>query len=291
MKTLAQIRKSLDKPHRLEAAQFLQHEIAKRLFDKLAPIKLQPKTILDAGCGEAKDNALFKQHYRRSLVFFLDCVSTHLHKIKNKIHWIKLLIPFKKNKIFSICGDFSELPLVGNSIDLLWSNLALHWHTDYNKVFQEWKRVLANNGVLIFSCFGPDSFKELRNAAEKMDNQVPQSLNKTPFVDMHEVGDLLMRVGLNNPVMDMEVLTLTYHNVNGLLRDAYALGGGLTKTRPGLISRQRWQKFLDNLEAQRKPDGLFHLTIEIVYGHAFKVLHEESATEKIITFHPRANAK
>ena len=129
------------------------------------------------------------------------------------------------------------------------------------------------------SCFGPDTFKELRTAFATVD-AAPHAL---PFVDMHDFGDMLVNVGLSTPVMDMENITVTYASVEKLLADVRAWGGNpLTTRRRGLFGKQAWQRVTQTLGQLRRPDGKIPLTFEIIYGHAFRPVPKLTASGETI---------
>jgi malonyl-CoA O-methyltransferase len=136
--------------------------------------------------------------------------------------------------------------------------------------------------LLMFSCFGPDTLKELRIAFAEVD-QTPHAL---PFVDMHDFGDMLVEVGFSTPVMDMETITLTYETTDKLLADVRALGGNpLSTRRRSLIGRAAWNRAMQKLESSRRADGRIALTFEVIYGHAFRpVPRTTSRGESIIRF-------
>ena len=188
-----------------------------------------------------------------------------------------------------LCGDFGSLPFGPNSMDIVWSNLALHWHPQPDKVFAEWRRVLRVDGLLMFSSFGPDTFKELRAAFAAMD-ETPHAL---PFVDMHDFGDQLVEAGFSTPVMDMERITVTYDTAQALLADVRAIGGNpLATRRRGLVGRAAWQRMLGALEQQRGHDGKLGLTFEVIYGHAFRPAPRATAAgEAIVRFQPRGKSE
>jgi len=178
-----------------------------------------------------------------------------------------------------LCGDFARLPLPRECVDLVWSNLALHWHPQPDYVFSEWRRVLKVDGLLMFSCFGPDTFKELRAAFSAVDRS-PHAL---PFVDMHDFGDMLINVGFSTPVMDMETITVTYESVDKLMADVRAWGGNpLVNKRRGLLGADAWAKVVGLLEQNRLSDGRIPLTFEIVYGHAFRPIARKTASGEAI---------
>ena len=187
--------------------------------------------------------------------------------------WLSL----KKNANTNLInGDFCHIPLADQTTDLVWSNLALHWHPEPDQVFKEWRRVLKVEGLLMFSCFGPDSLKEIRHAFNGTD-QTPHTL---PFVDMHDFGDMLIHAGFATPVMDMEIITLTYATVAQLLAEVRSLGGNPLQTRShGLMGKAAWQTMCHNLEQSRREDGRIPLTLEVIYGHAFKPIARQNKPE------------
>ncbi len=194
------------------------------------------------------------------------------------------LLPAKAG-IDVLCGDFGNFPFGPNSVDLVWSNLALHWHPQPDRVFAEWRRVLRVEGLLMFSNFGPDTFRELRSALATLDD----GAHVLPFVDMHDFGDQLVEAGFSTPVMDMEVITVTYDTAEALLADVRALGGNPLETRRrAVVSRAAGRRVMQALEAQRRPDGKLALTFEVIYGHAFRPAPRATAAgEAIIRFVPR----
>lgn len=178
-----------------------------------------------------------------------------------------------------VCGDFARLPLATHAVDLVWSNLALHWHPQPDQVFAEWRRALAIDGLLMFSCFGPDTFRELRVAFAAADSEA----HTLSFVDMHDFGDMLVNVGFSTPVMDMETITVTYETVDKLIADVRAWGGNpLMTRRRGLLGRGTWQRVVGALDAMRRPDGRIPLTYEVIYGHAFRPVPTKTAAGESI---------
>jgi malonyl-CoA O-methyltransferase len=288
---LARVRRLFARPERVAPSDFLRREIAGRMHERLALVKVQPRRVIDAGCGAGADLALLQKDFPAAQIIGIDgaeamvgaarapaSVLASLNSLLGK------LLPGKAG-VDLLCGDFGDLPLGQNSIDLIWSNLALHWHPQPDRVFAEWRRVLRVEGLLMFSTFGPDTFRELRRAFAAADD-TPHTL---PFVDMHDFGDQLVEVGFSTPVMDMETITVTYDTPKALLADVRALGGNPLATRArGLLSRAAWQRVEAALEQQRRPDGKLGLTFEVIYGHAFRPAPRvNSAGEAIIRFEPR----
>lgn len=276
--SLAFMRRLFARPARIHGSQFFRREISGRMFERLALIRANPRMLLDAGCGEGDDLLALHQAFPGSALLGVDASVDMLdalrrRAVQSKSAMRRLLVGLLgqgrsgPDVALLACADFSRLPLPQSSVDLVWSNLALHWHPQPDRVFAEWRRVLRADGLLMFSCFGPDTFRQLRHAF----NAIGQEHAVLPFVDLHDFGDMLVETGFSTPVMDMETLNITYSSTDKLLDDVRAFGGNPLLTRQsGMTGRRHWQAFLDALESQRGPDGKLMLTMEIVYGHAFR---------------------
>lgn len=302
--SLALVRKLFARPGRVAESQFLRREISGRLFERLALIKINPQAILDAGCGEGDDLLALHQSFPASATIGIDASAAMLLKARESTSQAISAMQrslTKFTRLFGraaagtggarlICADFANLPMASASVDLVWSNLALHWHPQPDRVFAEWRRVLKVDGLLMFSCFGPDTFQELR-AALLAAGEPAASLPILPFVDLHDFGDMLVDAGFATPVMDMEKLEITYSSAEKLLADVQAFGGNpLSTQRKNLSGRHRNQRLLRALEEQRKPNGKISLTIEVLYGHAFKPLPKKTASgESIIRLDLKRN--
>lgn len=274
------VRQFFASPSRSAESDFLRREVAKRMDQRLALIKIEPRRVLDAGCGEGADLPVLQERFSNAHVVGVDASSRMLVAARNNQlaalsslkRILKKVLPARVGVAVGtnaslLCADFARLPLGHNATDLLWSNLALHWHPQPDRVFVEWRRVLRVDGLLMFSCFGPDTFKELRTAFATADD-APHAL---PFVDMHDFGDMLVETGFSTPVMDMEIITVIYDSADKLMADVRAWGGNpLMTRRRGLFGKSAWQRVVRTLDQLRRPDGKIPLSFEIIYGHAFR---------------------
>lgn len=284
---LDRVRALFSDPARVAEADFLRREIAGRMHERLQLVKINPLRVLDAGCGAGPDLPVLQKSYPAAQIVGIDTSPAMIAAARGQAaksglsQLIGKLLPAKSG-IDYLCADMADLPLARNNVDLVWSNLALHWHPQPDRVFGEWQRVLKVGGLLMFSCFGPDTLQELRTAFADVD-LAPHTL---PFVDMHDFGDQLVEAGFAEPVMDMEKITVTYDTAEKLLADARALGGNPLQTRrKGLLGKQAYQRMLQGLEKQRRADGKLALTFEVIYGHAFRPAPRvTSSGEAIIRF-------
>ena len=248
-------------------AALLQHEVARRLDERLDMMKLAPARILDAGCGTGNAFTLLNARFPKAALVGLDLAHSMLVQAHKKLPRPSLLGRlFAGNPAPLACGDMASLPFAHDSFDLAWSSLALQWLDDPERVFGEMRRVLRPGGVLLFATFGPDTLQELRAAFAGLDGY--GHVNR--FIDMHDLGDALVHAGFANPVMEMEHITLTYADLKGLLRDLKGIGAHtvLGSRREGMMGRREWQAMIDKYEAFRR-DGRLPATYEVVYGHAW----------------------
>lgn len=239
----------------------LQREIADRLLARLEVVRLKPRLILDVGCGTGYDARRLSQRYPRALVLGLDIAEAMARRARRKSGlWNRIT-----GRCAFSCGDAEHLPLATASVDMVVSNLTLQW-CNPQAVFAEARRVLRPGGLLMFTTFGPDTLRELREAWRAAD----QTPHVHGFLDMHDLGDMLMHAGFADPVMDMERFTLTYENVVEVMRDLKRLGAhnvAMARTR-GLTGKARFARFRAAYELLAR-DGRIPATYEAVYGHAW----------------------
>ena len=241
-----------------EAAAVLQWRVAEELLGRLTPFDFQPRVTLDLGAGTGRMTAELKRRYRRSRVIALDLAPGML---RAAVRHQRLFRRFER-----VCADAARLPLEAGSIDIIFSSLMLQWCEPLDEVFAEVRRVLKPQGFFAFSTFGPDTLKELRSAWAEADGY--SHVNR--FLDVHDIGDALVRSGLQEPVLDVDRTQLTYEDGLALMRDLKSLGAhNSTAGRPrSLIGRSRLQRVLAAYEPFRK-DGRLPATYEIVYGAAW----------------------
>ena len=257
----------------------LQREVAARMAERLGVIKLTPRAILDAGCGTGEALAELQTRYPAAQLIGLDFAwnMTAAARRRSKAAVVaesSLIARLLGRRAAAatpatriVCGDIQALPLKAGCVDLVWSNLALQWVDAPPQVFAEFHRVLGVDGLLSFTTFGPDTLRELRAAFASVD--AATHINR--FVDMHDLGDMLVKAGFADPVMDMEMLTLTYADATALMRELKTQGAhNVTAARSrGMMGRERWRRMLDALEIFRR-EGRLPASFEVIYGHAWK---------------------
>jgi malonyl-CoA O-methyltransferase len=249
----------------------LQREVMSRLDERLDLMSIRPDRIVDAGCGTGLGMGMLQARYPEAEIIGLDLALPMLQAARGQepaqglAAFIKRLLPKGTRKAF-VCADIERLPLKKSSIDLVWSSLALQWVSDPEAAFRELHRVIAPQGLLLFSTFGPDTLKELRQAFADVDG----GSHVSRFLDMHDVGDMLVHAGFQHPVMEMEMLALTYADLKSLMRDLKGIGAhnAAADRARGMMGKSAWRKLERNYEAFRKA-GCLPASYEVIYGHAW----------------------
>ncbi|MGE5338053.1 MAG: methyltransferase domain-containing protein [Gemmatimonadota bacterium] len=248
---------------------FLVREVGRRMQEKLEVIRLAPRRVLDVGCGLGGERPDLMRRYAAAEWIGVDQSLAMLQQgaVADRSAATRLARLWRRPRAHWIAADAGMLPLADGCIDLVFSNLMLHWHPVPHTLFPEWKRVLSTGGLLMFSCFGPDTIKELRAEVAAI---LPRAVPMT-YVDMHDFGDMMVAAGFATPVMDAERIRLTYANPADLLRDVAAMGGNPRDDRsPGFVSGRRARALIEALAARRDDDGRIGITFEVAYGHAWK---------------------
>lgn len=245
--------------------------------ERLDYVKLEPSRILDLGCSRGGSFAGLTARYPSAELFGLDLAPAMLAADQAPASWLRRLGLGKALGAQRLAGDAATLPLKARSIGLLWSNLLLHWLDDPLPALAEAHRVLEVGGLLMFSTFGPDTLQELRSAF------ADGYAHTQRFIDMHDLGDMLVGCGFADPVMDMEVITLTYDDLDALFAELRAAGSSCAMHARchGLSGRQAWREARLAYESLRR-DGKLPATFEVVYGHAWKVAPKQAPDGRAI---------
>lgn len=237
----------------------LQQTVCARLVERLELVRVAPRRVLDIGAGTGTAARRLVNNYRRATVIGVDLALQMLRAGSYRgSRW--------RSRTQAVCADAEALPFAAASAGLIFSSLTLQWCNDLDAVFQECRRVLARDGLLLFSTLGPDTLKELRQSWAEVDAYT----HVNAFMDMHDVGDALIRAGFAGPVLDVEHITLTYASIEELLRDLKVVGAhNVTAARPrGLTGKGTLQRLRTAYERYRTDDRL-PATYEVVYGHAW----------------------
>lgn len=241
------------------ATAVLQAEVRGRLFELLAYFERSPQRVIDLGCGPGHGSALLRQRWPKAELLALDLALPMLREAKRQIGWWR--------RFERVCADARRLPLADASVDVIVSNLCFQWIEDLPALFNELRRVLRPDGLLLFSTFTHGTLAELREAFAEAD---AEHAHVSPFVAIQQVGDALLAAGFRDPVLDSDRFTLTYQDAPTLMRELRAIGAGnaLAQRRRALTGKARMQRAVTAYERFRH-DGRLPATYEVCYAQAW----------------------
>jgi malonyl-CoA O-methyltransferase len=249
---------------RAPAAPWLHGEVAKRMAEKLSLILLKPERVIDWWSALGAGGALLAAAYPKARQLRVEPDPAWAARSRLGTHrpwwdatrWV--------GPALEVACETDE---IAAGAGLVWANMMLHAVVDPVALIERWHGLLQVDGFVMFSCLGPGTLRELRSLYADAGWPSP-----TPgFIDMHDLGDMLVQAGFADPVMDQETLTLRWPNANALLAELRALGGNTAPDRMAGLRTPRWRVRLESaLDRLAAPDGSIGLSFEIAYGHAFK---------------------
>lgn len=280
----ARVRKSFARAaQHYDAAAILQKIVRDEMMSRLDLVTIQPKVILDAGCGTGLASHALARKYANANVIALDFALPMLQKSRRVSLLNRLQYWLSGASQTLLCADMENLPITKMSTDFIWSNLAMQW-CDLDSVLSEFHRILKPEGLLIFSTFGPDTLHELRQATDTAHGH--NSVSR--FIDMHDIGDALIRAGFSAPVLDVERYTLTYDNIKRVMQDLKSIGAhNATDGRARGLSGKGFFNALEQAYEAFRRNGKLPATFEVVYAHAWKGQTPAQDGVSPIQFHPR----
>lgn len=240
------------------SADFVHRHCFDGVLERLQPMQLKARRILDLGCAAGSGSRELAKRFRRARVTSLDLSRQMLRAAKDTRS--------RFARMAEVQADATALPFATGSFDLVVANLLLPWIDRPGDVFAEIRRVLQKDAVFAFATLGPDSFLDLRRAWQLEDDFAHVNL----FADMHNVGDALVQAGLADPVLDVDALAVSYRDVHSLHRDLRATGAGnaLCGRRPTLTGKNRVQRVTSTLSGAAGEAPIV-INLELVYGHAW----------------------
>ncbi len=253
-----------------EAASGPDREIGRRLLEHLEPVRIEPSLILDIGTGTGDCARRLQKTYRKARILAVDVSPAMLRAARQQES------RFRSRQRF-VCTDAQQLGIISGGADLVYSNLTLPWCADLDRTFAEIFRVLKPGGLMALSTLGPDTLRELRACWRQIDDLEHVHV----FIDMHDIGDALVRAGFVDVVMDSEVITLQYREIDGLFADLKRLGTG--NLAPGRRRTLTGRKKLTKLRelCRGAGDSSVNATLEVTYAHAWAPVKKGSAIPKV----------
>lgn len=243
---------------------WLHGEVARRMAERLPVIRMQPPCVANWGAFLGASRGLLRQAYPHARLLALEATPE-----RRDATAATLAAPWWSARRWSAGAEAAliESELTAGQVQLVWANMGLQAVADPQALLRRWHGVLAVDGFVMFSTLGPGTLTRLQAVYTAQGWAAPFA----PFVDMHDLGDMLVEAGFADPVMDQEVITLTWATPQALLAELRTLGGNAALARHAGLRTPRWrQRLLQALAATAGDDGRVALDFEVVYGHAFR---------------------
>ncbi len=263
-----QVRRAFSRAARsYEAAAALQHAVEARLLESLDYLDQRtPQVVLDLGSGPGSAAAAMQRRWPKARVLALDLALPMLREARARAGWRPL-----RRDVQRVCADARALPLAGDCVDVLFSNLCLQWVEDLPAVLAGFRRVLKPGGLLLISTFGPDTLQELRSAFVEAEEGTQTAPHVSPFAGIAQIGDALMGAGFRDPVVDRETTVTSYPDLSTLMRGLRAIGAtnALQARRQTLTGKARFARAAAAYRAQSGVAGTLPATWETITAMAW----------------------
>jgi malonyl-CoA O-methyltransferase len=251
------------------AAPWLHSEVARRMAERLALIRLQPARIIDWWSFLGASHELLSAAYPKAQRVAVEpsAALAQRSRLAHTRPWWALRRAGAGPTEVMLEAELGRGVLA--PAQLVWANMMLHAVKDPPALVARWQQSLSPEGFVMFSCLGPDTLRELRSLYRRLGWLAPT----IAFVDMHDLGDMLVQAGFADPVMDQETITLSWSDPRAMLHELRLMGGNVLPGRGAALRTPRWKARLEaELMTLTAADGRLHLSFEIAYGHAFKAL-------------------
>lgn len=247
----------------------LPHAINEQMIRRLACIRDKPSVILDVGSGTGNGAFRLRQHYPDAEVIELDMAMPMLRRSRLKA----MAMTSRQSDPWLLNAHMAQLPLTNQAVNMLWSNLALHYVHPIKAVLSEWHRVLRPGGCLMFSILGPKTLQEFQDVLL----QVGHAWQLHHVLSMQAIGDQLLEAGFSDPVVDHEIVVLTYPNWRSMMQGLRGSGLRtlLTNRSATPMSQEQWRKISQHYAAL-KYQADWPVTCEVIYGHAWRTIADDA---------------
>lgn len=169
--------------------------------------------------------------FSRDFALCVDMSASHLvpmdalrqHAKLSKLIAYRPQLPFgyaPKNDEYVI-GDEEILPFAPQSLDAVLSVLSWQWINDLPGLLTQIYTALKPDGLLLVNLAGTETLSELRSCLVQAESALTQGMSPrvSPFIDIKSAGGLLQRAGFALPVVDSEIIKITYDSMFALMQD------------------------------------------------------------------------
>ncbi len=227
-----------------------------QLLDRLLDVKRTFSSALSLGCRTGLTATHLKTKRGITTVIAADYAEPFARQANNAGH-------------LAVTCDEEWVPFWTDAFDLIIAEHTLHWTNDLPGALIQLRRCLRPDGLFLASLFGGSTLHELRDAFISAESDLLGGVTPrvSPFVDVRDAGDLLMRAGLALPVADTDTIEMEYENLQALMSDLQHMGetNAVKDRYPGLTTPRLFAAVEKSYRQQHgTQDGKLKATFEII---------------------------
>jgi len=233
---------------------FLLHEVAARLVDRLADVNRRFPLAADLGCHAGQLAAALAGSDKVGALVQCDLAEAMARQAGG----------------LRLVADEERLPFAADRFDLMLSNLSLHWVNDLPGTLVQVRRALKPDGLFLAAVLGGDSLHELRDALLAAELELSGGVRPrvSPMIGLQDAAGLLQRAGFALPVADSDRLEFRYENPFALMRELRGLGetNALAARPRGIAPRRLFETAARLYHARHADaDGRIPATFEVLF--------------------------
>lgn len=239
---------------RFDDFRFLFDEVAERLVERVDDVVRVFPTVVDLGAHDGRLASLLAGHRGIETVISADLSPGFARRAPAPA---------------VVCDD-EVLPFAPGSLDLVVSNLSLHWVNDLPGTLIQIRQALKPDGLFVAGVLGGETLTELRGALSAAEIELEGGLSPrvSPFLDIRDAGMLLQRAGFTLPVVDQDTLTVSYDNPLKLLADLRGMGesNAISARRKAFTRRGTLLRALERYAEEHSDDeGRITATFQVIW--------------------------
>ncbi|MGX9462097.1 methyltransferase domain-containing protein [Shewanella sp. A14] len=237
------------------ASHYKQHDVLQRISAQhLRQGAHLHGTLLDVGAGPGTCFNAFSQVKR---VVAVDIA-----------HGMLMQLSKQYSAYLPICSDAQALGLQRDSIDSIYSNLALQWCPRLPQAFAEFHRVLRPGGECCLSIVADGSLAELHSLGFRVNRFNSVSAIEAAFIASQEAANDWHCIDIH-----VESISVYFDDLRSLLYSIKGVGASSSQpderntTQCHPLTKQQWQQRIVLAETMRTEKGI-PLTYQIAYIRA-----------------------
>jgi trans-aconitate methyltransferase len=168
--------------------------------------------VMDAGCGSGRVTKILAKEIPNKKIYAIDIDVNMIDKAKDNLSQFE--------NVTIINSDLLDLNLqiISSKVDVIFSNAALHWILNHQKLFNTFFELLNQNGQLLIQCGGYGNLKKAISIfnkikdSEKFKDYFKEWKEEWYFPKPSNTEKLLNEIGYNNIKVYLSEASISFVN-------------------------------------------------------------------------------